>query len=240
MKNKIRYVILVGIFVLAVLAIPGSNDMKEYVWKAAGSPVVVLDPGHGGIDGGAEGKDGTAEKDINLNIALSLKKMLEKDGVTVIMTRETDKSLGEDVPGAIRSIKTADLHARKKLIDESDAQLTVSIHLNSFTQDSSVKGAQVFYPAGGSKSLKKDNKRAAELIQEGLNKSVNTDKKRIAMEKSDVYLLVNNENPIVIVECGFLSNPEDLENLKNKKHQEIISKSLETSIFKYLREKSRS
>lgn len=104
-----------------------------------------MDPGHGGMDGGAQSSDGTSEKDINLSIAEQVKKQLEGEGVKVIMTRYKDEGLyDESQEGTIRSLKTQDMKERKRIIDDSKADLTVSIHLNSFTQDSSVKGAQVF------------------------------------------------------------------------------------------------
>lgn len=236
-KSRIVDLMIIGVLLLAVLSIPDYAETVKQAWQISDRAVVVIDPGHGGMDGGAEGIDGTSEKDINLRIASELKEMLEKEGVRVLMTRQTDEGLYEDSEGlSIRMLKTQDMYERRRIIDEADADLTVSIHLNSFTQDESVKGAQVFYPADGDKNVIEKSHLAAEIIQAGLNKNINTDKKRTELAKSDVLLLREPDSPVVIVECGFLSNSEDLNDLKNGKHQEKISKSLKSSICKYLSE----
>lgn len=233
-KSRIVDFMIIGVLLLAVLSIPDYAETVKQAWQISDRAVVVIDPGHGGIDGGAEGIDGTSEKDINLRIASNLKEMLEKEGVRVLMTRQTDEGLYEDDEGlSIRTLKTQDMYERKRIIDEACADLTVSIHLNSFTQDASVKGAQVFYPADGDKNVIEKSRLAAEIIQSELNRNINTDKKRTELAKSDVLLLQTPESPVVIVECGFLSNSEDLNDLKNSKHQEEISKSLKSSICKY-------
>lgn len=234
MKSKLIDIMIIVVLAWAVFSIPSYFETVEQVWNAAERPVVVLDPGHGGIDGGAEGIDGTCEKDINLKIALDLRDRLTEEGYRVVMTRSTDEGLYEDDGKAsIRSLKTTDMYERKRIIDEVQPDLTVSIHLNSFTQDPSVKGAQVFYPASGEETLTEKSKMAAEMIQSQLNAKVNTEKKRTAMAKSDVFLLKDISSPIVIAECGFLSNAEDLENLKTTQYQTNISKTLKASICKY-------
>lgn len=237
MKSKVIDILIILILTCAVVNIPSHKESVEQVWKAAARPVVVIDPGHGGMDGGAEGSDGTIEKDINLKISMKLKEKLEADGIRVIMTRNSDTGLsGESQDETIRFIKSRDMHERKRIIDEADPALTISIHLNSFTQDDSVKGAQVFYPMDGEDDTVESSRLAAEIIQKNLNSDINTDKKRTEMGKNDVYLFQNISSPIVIAECGFLSNEEDLMNLKNEGFQEKISKSLKASISKYLKE----
>lgn len=237
MKSKVIDIMIIAVLMWAVLSIPSYRDTVEQVWKATERPVVVIDPGHGGMDGGAEGGDGTAEKDVNLKISLKLKDHMEKAGVRVIMTRDSDTGLyDEGEQGTIRYLKTKDMHERKRIIDEAGADLVISIHLNSFTQDGSVKGAQVFYPSAGADELVEKSCAAAEIVQENLNLNINTDKKRTELGKDDVYLLQNVTCPIIITECGFLSNDEDLNNLKKDKFQEEIAKSLKVSICKYLEE----
>lgn len=237
MKSKVIDLLIILILVCAVVNMPSHKESVEQAWKAAARPVVVIDPGHGGMDGGAEGSDGTIEKDINLNISMKLKEKLEADGIRVIMTRNSDTGLsGESQDETIRFIKSRDMHERKRIIDETGPALTISIHLNSFTQDASVKGAQVFYPMDGEDDIVESSRLAAEIIQKNLNSDINTDKKRTEMAKNDVYLFQNISSPIVIAECGFLSNEEDLMNLKNEGFQEKISKSLKASISKYLKE----
>lgn len=235
MKSRLRNLLILCIILGILFAVPGYRDVKETVAKLSQSRVVVIDPGHGGIDGGAESGDGTCEKDINLKISRQLKKQLEKEDIKVIMTRERDEGLyDESRKAAIRSLKTQDMKERKRVIDEADADLTVSIHLNSFTQDSSVKGAQVFYPEYGEEAVVEESKAAAGAIQSALNEAVNVDKKRTELGKSDVFLLREAVSPIVIVECGFLSNPDDARNLKRKSYQKKIVKVLKKSICSHL------
>lgn len=237
MKNRTVGYVVLGLLLWTVFCMPSYEDAVTYVWTAASRPVVVLDPGHGGIDGGAESSSGMAEKNINLKIAKSLQKRLEAEEIKVIMTRDSDEGLYDaDAEGAIRSLKTQDMYEREAIIKKSRADLVVSIHLNSFTQDASVKGAQVFYPSDGDGKLVKKSKQAAEIMQKNLNQKINVDKKRTELGKNDVLLLRNIYSPIVIVECGFLSNPEDAENLKKEQYQEKISKALKVSVCKYLKE----
>lgn len=200
--------------------------------------IVVIDPGHGGMDGGAQASDGTSEKDINLAISKKLKRQLQKDGVQVILTRSRDEGLyDKNADGAIRTLKTQDMKRRKQIIEEAGADLTVSIHLNSFTQDPSVHGAQVFYPSEGDPEIVENSKAAAKILQDGFNEKINTEKARGEMGKNDVFLLRGAGSPIVIAECGFLSNPKDLQNLKKRGYQEEIVKVLHKSVCSYLQQK---
>jgi len=237
MKGKKVCVLLSCVILCVVVFTYSYRGAAGYVEKMSSVRTVVLDAGHGGIDGGAESSSGTCEKDINLAIAVFLKELLEAEDIKIVMTREEDVGLyDESQEGAIRTLKTQDMKERKRIIDEAAADLTVSIHLNSYTQDSSVKGAQVFYPSEGDESIVEESKKAAQVIQSYLNSDINTDKKRDEMGKCDVYLLRNVTAPIVIVECGFLSNPEDAENLEDEKYQKRIAETLKASICNYLDE----
>ena len=125
---------------------------------------VLIDPGHGGMDGGAQARDGTSEKDINLAISKGLKRRLQADGIKTVLTRNGDEGLYEkNAKGAIRTLKTQDMKRRKQIIEASGADLAVSIHLNSFTQDPSVCGAQVFYPSEGDPEVVAESKAAAKI-----------------------------------------------------------------------------
>lgn len=235
MKSRLCNLLILCLILAALAVVPGYKDVKDTVGKMSASSVVVIDPGHGGMDGGAESGDGTCEKDINLKISIQLKKQLEKEGIKVIMTRKKDEGLyDESQKAAIRSLKTQDMKERKNIIDKADADLTVSIHLNSFTQDSSVKGAQVFYPAYGDEDTVESSKSAAKTIQENLNEVINIDKDRTELGKSDVFLFRDVKSPIVIVECGFLSNPDDAQNLKKSSYQKKIVKVLKKSVCSHL------
>ena len=145
MRGKGILIAVTLVLMCTVFCIPDYRDMASYVWNSVSEPVVVLDPGHGGMDGGAVSGDGTSEKDINLAIARKMKARLESEGIRVIVTRDGDKGLYEETGNeSIRSLKTQDMKERKRIIEDSGADLTVSVHLNSFTQDTSVKERRSF------------------------------------------------------------------------------------------------
>ncbi len=217
----------------------GSWWTLERSWLAnefLGSEVIVVDPGHGGFDGGAVSKDGTSEKDINLGIALQLAERLEAAGWEVVLTRTEDRALdeGDEERKRIRTRKTEDLRNRKKLIDEIEPILAVSIHLNSFQEDPSVRGAQTFYPARAeNEKLLEESQRLAEEIQKELIDGLDDGTKREALAKKDVLLLKDPKVPTVLVECGFLSNPDDAAKLKKEAYQEKLSEFIYNGIIAF-------
>lgn len=174
---------------------------------------VVIDAGHGGRDKGAESKNGTYESDINLAIARYLKTEFEVRGVGVTMTRENENWLAS--PTA-RNKKKSDMDARRKIIESVKPDLIISIHLNTFPGDSSVRGLQTFYDKAGTVS-----KVYAEAIQDEFNKSplaVNRTAKT-----GDYYILDSTAYPAVLVECGFLSNADDERLLNTNEYQRILA-----------------
>ena len=191
--------------------------------------VSIIDPGHGGIDGGASGRSGVKESEINLKIAQKLRLLLEQNGAIVLLTRDDDRGLYSD-SGSVREKKNEDLKNRKDFINNSQADLYISIHLNSFPQ-TQYYGAQTFYPRGCDKS-----KEAAELIQEEFIRVLNNGNKRESKIKDDTYLLKYTNIPTVLVECGFLSNPEEERLLQTNQYQEKIAWSIYIGILRYFNE----
>lgn len=178
---------------------------------------IVIDAGHGGLDGGAVGGSGTLEKDINLKVAMFLKEIAESDGKTVIMTRSDDTSLHTTDSKKIRNQKRSDLENRKKTLNESGAVAFLSIHMNKFEQ-AKYKGAQVFY-ANNDKSKSLGEKVQAKLIS-GLNDG-NT---RVAKPvPNEVYMLKGTTAPAIVVECGFLSNAEEEALLRQTEYQKKLA-----------------
>ena len=186
---------------------------------------VVIDSGHGGTDPGKIAADGTYEKDINLAIALKLQQYLEAADITVVMTRTTDEGLYDPETS---NKKVQDMKNRVALMDESNAALAVSIHQNSYS-DSSIHGAQVFYytTSTSSKSL-------AETLQGILVSDLDPDNHRQAKANDSYYLLKKTSCPIVIVECGFLSNPNEAALLKSESYQDQLAWVLHLGILQYL------
>ncbi len=181
---------------------------------------VYIDPGHGGKDGGAISETGLREEDIVLNIALVLREYLENMAIEVLLIRETDEHLGYGT-----NIKRTDIHKRVELINNSNADLYISIHLNAI-QSTVWRGAQTFYKSG------ERNKTFANLIQSNfINILRNTD--RQSMNLTGKYLMDNVTVPGCLVEAGFLSNPEEAELLGTKDYQEKIALILYYSILEY-------
>lgn len=179
--------------------------------------IIIIDPGHGGPDSGAVSNNIT-EKNINLQISKVLKKELEINGATVLMTRENDYDLSE--PNALYR-KKSDFDNRIKFINESKAYMYISIHQN-FYSNSKYYGPQVFYN-------EKSNKILADNIQQSLNKMSNSDRKIKNIPKT--YMYSKLDIPGLLIECGFMSNPEELNKLLTKKYQEKLVKAIVKSII---------
>lgn len=196
---------------------------KEQVRDPA---VIVIDSGHGGIDPGVVGIDGLEEKGINLKIAGYLGGYLEKEGFRVVFTREDDRGLyEEDSPNK----KNQDLKNRCALIRETAPVLTISIHQNSY-QDQSVCGPQVFYYTGSEKG-----KELAECIQETLNEELEIQRPRKAKSNGSYYLLKKSEGIVNIVETGFLTNPREAELLQTEEYQKKCARAISSGILKFLK-----
>ena len=230
--RKYKYIIIsVAVVITSLLILKVRNasaDVMEYMPVA--NKTIVLDAGHGGIDPGAMNKDKTIlEKDVNLEITKKLRDLLESSGATVIMTRDRDVSLyQEDRNKTTRQKYNENLKNRKKIINETNADIFVSIHLNAFEQ-SKYYGAQTFYPKG-----KEDGKELAQFIQDELKRVVDQDNDRKIKPRDDIYLLKNATMPSVLIECGFLSNEKESQLLADSKSQDKIAWAIYVGIQKYL------
>lgn len=233
-KKKWALALLFSAMIMVLMMVPVTQNIALKVNRMMNVPIIVIDPGHGGMDGGASSAKGTTEKDINLKIGLYVKELAEMDGFKVVMTRETDTGLQGKEKGSIRSQKTQDLLARKELIKKTDPLLAVSIHLNSFKQDTSVKGAQTFYPLGqGEEQILADSKRLAETIQEHLVTGIADGNGRVALGKKDMLMFKNPTTPIALVECGFLSNAEEAARLETEEYQRKLAKHIYEGILEF-------
>lgn len=186
---------------------------------------VVVDAGHGGFDSGKVGINGALEKDINLEIARKVQQKLEQAGISTLMTRETDQGLYDDEE---ENKKQQDMKRRCSLINESEADLAVSIHQNSYTEES-ICGPQVFYYETSVKG-----RNLAEILQETLNQNLEIVRPRAGKANDTYYLLRKTEIPTVIVECGFLSNTEEAEKLMKDAYQEKIAQAICEGVQKFL------
>lgn len=207
------------------LAEPARNMLTQTTGE--GKLTIVIDPGHGGFDPGKVGVTGALEKDINLSIALKLKKLLEENDVQVIMTRETDVGLYSEGDS---NKKANDMRKRVELINTSDAVIAVSIHQNSFTQEK-IKGAQVFYY-----TQSPEGKAFASIMQKQLKDTLKDGNKREAKSNDNYYMLKKTVCPIIIVECGYLSNYEESALLVTEDYQEKLAWAIHLGIMSYINE----
>ena len=205
------------------------NTNKE---SQTSNKIILIDAGHGGIDGGASSKNGTSEKDINLSIAIKLKENLQKTGYEVVMTREGDTGLYLR-GGTIRAKYIEDLKNRCDLKKSSNCDMLISIHLNHFSE-SKYYGAQVWY------SDYQESATLASIMQKNFRIDLDPSNKRVQKPAKNAYrILRENDNmPSVIVECGFLSNYEEEQKLKSDEYQKNIAESISKSVGEFFEKTS--
>jgi N-acetylmuramoyl-L-alanine amidase len=184
-----------------------------------------LQSAHGGTDPGKVGINGQLEKDINLAIAKKLKTYLEASDVTVVLTR--DKDMGLYSSGDAHK-KMADMRKRCQLIEEVKPDLVISIHQNSYHEEA-IRGGQVFYYKTSVRG-----KKLAQILQERFDYVLGDANKRQAKANDNYYLLLHVKEPIIIAECGFLSNWEEAEKLETKEYQDRLAWTLHMGIMEYL------
>lgn len=224
LKRKTMEVLMAVLFLIAAYCL--SREGAKLVENINGEKkTVVVDPGHGGMDPGKIGINDVEEKEINLEISLMLRDKLEKQGIQVVMTRETDQGLYDEDSS---NKKVQDLQRRVELIHEEQPVCVVSIHQNSYP-DASVKGAQVFYYEDST-----EGKKLAEELQNALIAQVDPENHRQAKGNTTYYLLERTDVPLVICECGFLSNSEEAELLTDQAYQETLTDAIVSGILEYL------
>ena len=223
-----RSVIVSVIIILLILAIFTTIGVA-YCYIPRREYTIVIDVGHGGSDNGVIGKEsGVTESEINLLVSFNLKSKLEERGVSVILTRE-----GKSVLNGKSGTKKDDFEKRKSIINDAQPDLMVSIHQNKFP-DASRRGAQVFFNAQSA-----EGKSLATAVQSGLNElNLQNVNRTYDALKGDYYILNCSSYPSCIVECGFLSNPEDEKLLLDATYRDELCKKITKGIFAYLNESS--
>lgn len=221
---------IVGAIMLFIL-IKYPVHPAEETWEGWSLPlsgkVIVIDPGHGGPDGGAMGKDKTSEKEIALTVSKMLRDYLQQAGAAVYMTRETDTDLATEKTRGLSNRKAEDIRNRMKFIEEHDPDFFVSIHLNSIPSPR-WRGAQTFYYPKFDES-----RHLAKMIQSEIIRNLeNTNREALAI--NSMYLLKYAEVPSALIEIGFLSNVEEREQLKQEKYQRQMAASIYQGILQYV------
>ena len=194
-------------------------------------PVIVLDAGHGGIDGGCTSADGVPEKGINLNILLKLRDILEISGFEVKVTRENDISIHDDGIEGIAAQKSSDMDNRLEIFNTEKNAVCISIHQNQFT-DPVYKGAQMFYS-----NEQRGSERLARSLQSRFRELIQPDNEREIKEcGKELFLCYYSKNPTVMAECGFMSNPDEASLLVTDEYQEKIALTIFAGLCDYLEE----
>ena len=235
-RKRIRIILcclLVSLFTFAVqtannkeINIKTENTVETTATPASGK-TIVIDAGHGTPDEGAQSSNGTTEAQTNLKIALKLQNLLEQNGSKVILTRSDEKAIYSLDSKTLRQKKISDIRNRVKIGNENSADIYVSIHLNKIPQ-SEYFGWQCFY-----NTKNENSKKLAKQIQENLNEAIQKENNRVPMKLDTVYIMKNVEIPITIVECGFLSNPEEEKQLLEDGYQNRLAWGIYNGILDY-------
>lgn len=233
---KIKIIIFIISLVTIVLGIIISfNNKNEETVNVNAIPImnktIVLDAGHGLPDQGAEGVYGTTEQLINLQITFKIQNLLEQSGVNVILTRSDENGIYSKDKKSIYDKKVSDIKNRVEIVNASNADILVSIHLNKYPQDSIYRGWQTFYKKDSVESM-----RLAENIQKSINSNIDYNNSRTCHSIKDIYLIDNSKIPSVIVECGFLSNYEETRLLSTDDYQNKIAWGIYLGIINYFKE----
>lgn len=219
MEMMMAVLLLISVFFLSKEAAVVSNETSEK------EKVIVIDAGHGGADPGMIGIGGLEEKGINLAVSMKLKEALENQGFTVVMTRQEDKGLYEE---GTRNKKVQDMQNRIEIMEKAKPILAVSIHQNSYTEES-VKGPQVFYYETSAEGQK-----LAVNIQSALNTELSTERPRKEKGNTSYFLLKKSPCVLNIVECGFLTNKKEAELLQTEEYQQKIVGAVLKGIVQYM------
>ncbi len=215
---KIKPMVIVALLMLFSFGLSYSIVKVSTLAQPKSQYVIVLDAGHGGLDGGSIGcTTQVKESDLNLNVVKKLQPYLEKFGFQVVLTRKGNDNFSDN--------KVKDMEQRESIINSSTPNLVVSIHMNSFPT-SDQKGAQVYYQEGAEESQK-----LATSIQKQFQEHLDTNREA---NHGDYYILKCSKVPTVLIECGYLSNPEDEANLIQEEYQEKLAYQIFCGIIKYL------
>lgn len=230
--NKKIVIAAIAVLIILLLFPFLLKSTSRSVFNSQSKNTVVIDPGHGGVDGGSSDKQGLLEKNINLEVGLKLRSTLKDMNINAILTRDSDISL--ESKSTIKASRYGrDLNARKTIIDNANAEAFVSIHVDAY-RVTSARGVKIFY-----NSKSEEGKRLADVVCAKINKIVfedflNTTEAKAEAKTGDYYVLRESKAPGIIVEIGFITNPEDNKLIQSKDYQGIISKAIAEGMVQFL------
>lgn len=220
------FLMVIGFYTYSIINNSLENRRVSALSWSVANKVIVIDPGHGGIDPGSKGPSGVIEKDVTLEVSRKLANILGQAGAIVLMTRETDIDLSDADGGSLLSRKRQDLAKRIAMANDRKADAFISIHVNSFKSGPKEHGAQTFYQPGSQEGGK-----LAKTIQSELTRLLkNTDRKAKAV---DYYTTRNAKIPAVIVEIGFISNSKEERLMCDNDYQGKLSYAIYSGMVKY-------
>ncbi len=233
LKDKIPFITAMACC-CAVLALSGLankvEDSESAMTEAADKQIVVLDAGHGGADGGGVGVNGIIEKDINLNITKYLGSLLTLSGYEVVYTRTEDISIYDNGIEGLRKQKISDMENRLEIVQKYPDSIFFSIHQNQYT-DSAYFGGQMFYTTNNS-----NNFRLATIMQNKFAELQQGNDRDVKLIDNGLYLFKKTKQPALLIECGFLSNPNDAANLNTPEYQKKVAFTIYSGLTEYLKE----
>lgn len=240
--KKYRNIIRIFYFLIIVISVIGvaflgshayysSDEYTDTMNEANEQMVIIIDAGHGGEDCGAVGVTGVYEKDLNLSIANMIGELFSKEGYAVVYTRREDKLLYTEEENIKGLRKISDLKNRCKIAAEYPKALFVSVHMNSFS-NSKYSGLQVYYSPESEES-----RQLAACVQSTVKSELQNGNNRKVKAGEGMYILENIDNPSILVECGFLTNPEECRKLSEKEYQKSLSFSIFCGIMEYMKNK---
>ncbi len=228
-KKSLRLTLsMIGCFVLLAVCARITERALPVSVPAAEKPVVVLDAGHGGLDSGAVGTNGTLEKDVNLSIVKALRDMLEMSGFQVVLTRDEDISIYDAGVEGIRNQKLSDMDNRLEIIQSYPDSIFLCVHQNKYT-DPKYFGGQMFY-----NNNNPNNRTLAQIMQNRFVILQPGNDREIKLSGNELFLLKSNPNPSLMIECGFLSNPDEEAKLATWEYQQKVAFTIYSGLMEYI------
>ncbi|MGN1108800.1 MAG: N-acetylmuramoyl-L-alanine amidase [Oscillospiraceae bacterium] len=228
-KKTLRFTAcMAGVFVILAVCARVTDSALPASTEVTDRPVIVLDAGHGGLDSGAVGKSGVLEKDVNLSVVKHLQKLLELSGFKTVLTRNEDVSIYDPGVEGIRNQKLSDMDNRLEIIQNYPDSVFLCIHQNNYT-DPQYFGGQMFY-----NNNNPDNRTLAQIMQNRFAQLQPGNDREIKLSGDELFLLKSNPNPSLMIECGFLSNPEEEAKLATDEYQQKLAFTIYSGLLEYL------
>lgn len=228
-KKSLRLTfVLIGCFIVLAICARITEHALPTAAAASTKPVIVLDAGHGGLDSGAVGATGVLEKDVNLSIVLALRDMFEMSGFEVVLTRDEDISIYDPGVEGIRNQKLNDMDNRLAIIQKYPDSIFLCIHQNNFT-DPKYFGGQMFY-----NNNNPQNRTLAQIMQNKFAQLQPGNGREIKLTGEELFLLKSNKNPSLMIECGFLSNPEEEQKLSTWEYQQKVAFTIYGGVMEFI------